>query len=267
MPELVPAWERLADQFGGTDLVARFLSLWQPPPFISGCTQALWTRERPALIRNYDYPPDLCDAVLLHGRFTRPTLAMADCLWGALDGINEDGLAVSLAFGGRRAQGQGFGITIVLRYILETCRTAREALAVLRRVPIHLPYNLAVLDRGGDWLTIFLSPDRAPEVRREPYSANRQDATSRPEDTRVADTVRREALLDNVMARPDETMERLADRFLQPPIYRPVKEGDWGTLYTACYRPGDGSVDLRWPGASWRQSIAAFTPGEQAIRY
>ena len=267
MPELVPAWEKLADQLGGTDLVARFLSLWQPPPFISGCTQALWTRDRPALIRNYDYPPELCDAVLLHGAFTCKTLAMADCLWGALDGINEDGLAVSLAFGGRRAQGAGFGITIVLRYILETCVNAREALKVLRRVPVHLPYNLAVIDRRGDWLTIFLSPDREPEVRREPYSANRQDATIRPQDARVADTVRREALLENVIGNPDETMERLADRFLQPPIYRPVKEGDWGTLYTACYRPADCSVDLRWPGASWRQSIASFTPGERAIRF
>jgi len=126
MPELVPAWERLSETFGGSDLVARFLSLWQPPPFVSGCTQALWTRDRPALVRNYDFPPELCDAVLLHGRFTSmTTLSMSDCLWGVLDGVNQDGLCVSLAFGGRRAVGEGFGIAIVLRYILETCRSVR----------------------------------------------------------------------------------------------------------------------------------------------
>src|SRR6185312_1285988 len=147
MPELVPAWERLTERFGGTDLVARFLSLWQPPDFVSGCTQALWTRDRPALIRNYDYPPALCDAVLLHGHFaSMATLAMTDCLWGVLDGTNQEGLSVSLAFGGRRSKGEGFGIAIVLRYILETCRHAKDALKVLKRVPVHLPYNLAIID-------------------------------------------------------------------------------------------------------------------------
>jgi predicted choloylglycine hydrolase len=268
MPELAPAWERLTERFGGGDLIARFLSLWQPPDFVSGCTQAIWTRERPALIRNYDYPPALCDAVLLRGRFTgMATLAMTDCAWGVLDGVNADGLSVSLAFGGRRTRGEGFGIAIVLRYILETCRHAGDALKVLKRVPVHLPYNLAILDRRGDWLTVFISPDRAPEVRREPYSANRQDATIRPDDPRIVDTVRREALLENVIGNPGETMERYGDRFLQPPIYRPVKEGGWGTLYTACYRPADSSVQLRWPRASWRQSIAAFEPGERLVSY
>jgi predicted choloylglycine hydrolase len=270
MPELVPAWERLTEQLiqhigkdaGGGDLIARFLSLWNPPAFISGCTQAVWTRERPALIRNYDYPPELCDATLLHAKFGGlRTMAMSDCLWGVLDGINERGLCVSLAFGGRRSRGEGFGIVIVLRYILETCETAAQALKVLQRVPVHLPYNLEVLDRAGDWRTIFISPDRAPEVRREPYSANRQDATVLPEDASVLDTVRREALLENVMGNPNETRERLLERFTEPPIYRPVKPGDWGTLYTACYRPEMRSVELRWRNTSWSQSIGAFTPG------
>jgi predicted choloylglycine hydrolase len=242
--------------------------LWQPPDFVSGCTQALWTRDRPALIRNYDYPPGLCDAVLLHGQFTSmATLSMSDCLWGVLDGINQDGLSVSLAFGGRRTKGAGFGIAMVLRYILETCRHAKDALKVLQRVPVHLPYNLAIIDRQGDWHTVFISPDREPEVRREPYSANRQDSTIRPDDERIVDTVRREALLENVTGNPDETMEHLSDRFLQAPIYRPVRKGDWGTLYTACYRPADSSVQLRWPRFDWHQSIAKFEPGERVVTY
>lgn len=276
MPELVPAWDRLTEQLaahlgkdaGGGDLVARFLSLWNPPAFISGCTQAIWTRERPALIRNYDYPPELCDATLLHATFGGvQTMTMSDCLWGALDGINAHGLAVSLAFGGRRSRGDGFGIAIVLRYILETCETAAEALAVLRRVPVHLPYNLAILDRAGDWRTVFISPDREPEVRREPYSANRQDSTAWPEDERVADTVRREALLENVMGNPGETRERLIERFIEPPIYRRVLPGDWGTLYTACYAPEARAIELRWPGASWTQTIDAFAPGVRRIAF
>lgn len=276
MPELMPAWERLTEQLvqrigkdaGGGDLIARFLSLWNPPAFISGCTQAVWTRERPALIRNYDYPPELCDATLLHAKFSSiQTMAMSDCLWGVLDGINEHGLCVSLAFGGRLSRGEGFGIVIVLRYILETCETAAQALKVLQRVPVHLPYNLEVLDRAGDWRTIFISPDREPEVRREPYSANRQDGNQQPEDARVADTVRREALLENVMGNPNETRERLLERFTEAPIYRPVTPGGWGTLYTACYQPERRSVELRWPNTSWSQSIGAFAPGAVTAAY
>ena len=38
---------------------------------------------------------------------------MSDCLWGLLDGMNDDGLGVSLTFGGRRVLGDGFGIPIV----------------------------------------------------------------------------------------------------------------------------------------------------------
>ena len=48
---------------------------------------------------------------------------MSDCLWGLLDGVNDAGLAVSLTFGGRRVLGDGFGIPIVIRYLLETCET------------------------------------------------------------------------------------------------------------------------------------------------
>jgi predicted choloylglycine hydrolase len=272
LPELVPAWQRLSERFtpagSGGDLMARFLSLWNPPAFVSGCTQAIWTRERPALIRNYDYPPEMTDATLLHSSFTATrVMAMADCAWGVLDGINQHGLTVSLAFGGRRSKGQGFGIAIVLRYVLEICETARQALEVLRRVPVHLPYNLAILDDGGDWRTVFISPDRKPEVRREPYSANRQDSTAWPEDDRVADTVRREALLENVLGNPAETRERLLERFTERPIYRPVKPGDWGTLYTACYQPATRALELRWPNERWHQSIDAFSVGTRTAYY
>jgi len=42
MPELVPTWERLVELAGGGDVESRFLSLWCPPPYIVGCSQAVW---------------------------------------------------------------------------------------------------------------------------------------------------------------------------------------------------------------------------------
>ena len=72
---------------------------------------------------------------------------MSDCLWGLLDGINDAGLAVALAFGGRqRARADGFGITLVVRYLLETCDTVEQACATLARLPVHAPYNLTLAD-------------------------------------------------------------------------------------------------------------------------
>ena len=56
MPELVPTYERLVELAGGGDVAARMLSLWRPPGFIVGCSQAAWTRDVPMLVRNYDYP-------------------------------------------------------------------------------------------------------------------------------------------------------------------------------------------------------------------
>ena len=57
----------------------------------------------------------------------RRVIGMSDCLWGLLDGVNEDGLAISLAFGGRPVVGDGFGVPLVMRYVLQTCSTVDEA--------------------------------------------------------------------------------------------------------------------------------------------
>ena len=66
MPELVPTWEQLVHLAGGGDVEARFLSLWCPPPYITGCSQAVWLPGEggggePLLLRNYDFAPALLE--------------------------------------------------------------------------------------------------------------------------------------------------------------------------------------------------------------
>ncbi|HMU51768.1 MAG TPA: C45 family autoproteolytic acyltransferase/hydrolase, partial [Geminicoccaceae bacterium] len=210
MPELVPVWRALVEAVDGGDEQARFLSLWCPPDFRHGCTQAIWARRPYAILRNYDYPPTMFDAVLLRAGLTgSDTLAMADCVWGVLDGLNRAGLALSLAFGGRDASGPGFGITLVLRYLLETCADVDEALAALRRIPVHLCYNIALLDRSGNHATVEVSPDRGVELRAGTISANRQGGSSWPDSVYLHDTVRREALLAAAMSNPAETADTM----------------------------------------------------------
>jgi predicted choloylglycine hydrolase len=120
MPELVPTWERLTAMIPGDPDAGPALALWNPPPFVTGCSQVAVLNGGPALIRNYDWDYRLFDGVVARTAYTgRRVLGMLDCLWGLLDGVNDAGLALSLTFGGRPQVGDGFGIPLVIRYTLE----------------------------------------------------------------------------------------------------------------------------------------------------
>ena len=90
----------------------------------------------------------------------RGVMGTTDGLLGLVDGVNDAGLAVSLTFGGRREVGDGFGVPLILRYVLQTCETAKEAEAALSRIPCHMSYNVTVLDAQRQFLTAYLTPDR-----------------------------------------------------------------------------------------------------------
>ena len=148
------------------------LALWNPPPFLTGCSQAAVLPGGPALIRNYNWDYRLFDAVVARTAYTghRRVLGTLDCLWGLLDGINDAGLAVSLTFGGRPQVGEGFGIPLVIRYVLKVCGTVEEAVRVLCRVPVHMSYNVTILDGSGRWATAYLRLTGRPASRTWPWS-------------------------------------------------------------------------------------------------
>jgi len=175
MPELWPAYERVVELAGGGDLAARMLSLYRPPPYLAACSQGAWAREGgPMLVRNYDYAPSRFEGQIWSTELVRRVIGMSDCLWGLLDGMNDAGLAVSLTFGGRRVLGDGLGIPIVVRYLLEVCATVEEAKQVLARLPYSLSHNLTVVDGSGEVLTAYLAPDREPIFRSFPAATNHQ---------------------------------------------------------------------------------------------
>ena len=268
MPDLVPTYERLVELAGGGDAAARFLSLYRPPPYLSGCSQAVWLGDEPFLIRNYDYSPRLCEGTVLCSCWNgRRVMAMVDCLWGAVDGMNDAGLVVSLTFGGRRVVGDGFGVPVILRYILEFCETANEAAAVLARVPTHMSYNVTVLDRSGTFRTAFLSPDRRAEIRPLPVATNHQGRVEWHAHARATASLERERYLFFRLADSDETAQDLIDAFQRPPLYSTGYHKGFGTLYTAIYWPWQGRMELRWPEQSWAQSFDAFEEGCRAIPY
>jgi predicted choloylglycine hydrolase len=257
MPELVPTWERLTAMIPGNGDAGAALALWNPPPFLTGCSQAAVVDGGPALIRNYDWDHRLFDKVVAKTAYTgRRVLGMLDCLWGLLDGVNDAGLAVSLTFGGRPQVGEGFGIPLVIRYVLEVCGTVDEAVRVLRRVPVHMPYNITALDRSGRWATVYVAPDRPARVTDRAVTTNHQGSVEWAPYATAIHSVERERRLEELLACGTD-VAGLIEACLRPPLYATSFHQGFGTLYTAEYRPVDGVVRYHWPKRSWEHSLRA----------
>lgn len=259
MPELVEMWDRLVHLTGDDPTAARMLSLYRPTPYLAGCSQAVWVRGEPLLVRNYDYHPSTCEGLFLRSAWngTR-VLASSDCLWGALDGMNEHGLCVALAFGGRREVGDGFGIPLVLRYVLQTCRTCADAVAVLRRVPSHMAYNVTVLDEAGAYAVVHLSPDRKPVVSTAAVATNHQHGIEWSEYAQLTRSTERESALLSYLKNPKLSADAFTQLFLEAPLYATRYQHSFGTLYTAAYAPRRRKVVFLWPHSRVEQTFDQF---------
>ncbi len=268
MPELLPTYESLCELAGGGDLAARFLSFYCPPAYLSGCSQAIWAGDEPMLVRNYDYAPSLCDGLILHTHWNdRTVLGMSDGLFGLVDGVNDRGLAVSLTFGGRTIVGNGFGVPIILRYILEFCDTASDAIEVLKIIPCHMTYNVTVIDKNGKYATVYLSPDRKAVVTDQRVATNHQEHVEWHKHARATATVERERFLLQRLTLHDETADRFIGAFQRPPLYSTAFGRGFGTVYTAVYWPKRGIAEYHWPGVRWTQSLKSPTEGSRLIRF
>ncbi|MBO9491415.1 hypothetical protein J7384_13695 [Endozoicomonas sp. G2_1] len=275
MPELLPTYDTLWHAFGGDEQTGAFLSLYKPPVFRSGCSQACQVDNAIELVRNYDFPSQLCDRLLLHTNWngTR-VIAMTDCLWGVIDGMNEHGLAVSLAYGGQYKHGDGFAITIVLRYILEFCQTTEQAVAVLERVPVHMSYNITLVDFHGNYKTVVICPGEEVQVLNVAFATNHQQGGVIEDLDAIADSYSREQFLAasvsqfNSKPKNDSAQQRsLVELFTQAPLLRKASEWQgWGTLYTARYQPTLGVVELHWPnGQVISQSFSHFVEQDLTV--
>ncbi len=268
MPELVPHYDRVCALVGDDDLAHRMLSHYRPPPLISGCSQAIWLGEGgPALVRNYDFSLDVVsDRFELTSWSGRQVIAKAQRPWGGcLDGMNEDGLVASLTFGGSQAQGLGFSIILMLRYVLETCRRVDQAVAALSRIPVALSQNVTLLDKSGAYATLFLGPGRMPAVSPVRACTNHQDMVASPGLAAIDNSAIRQQALLAALDVPAMTLPKLIERFFEPPLYSLRKA--FTTAYTAVYRPAVGQVDYLWPGRIWSHRFDQFAEGEYTHDY
>lgn len=259
MPEIVGLYDELCELVGGGDTEARFLSFYCPPRYLAGCSQAVWPGDEPLLVRNYDYDQDAFDAIVLKTKWNgRGVIGTSDGLFGLVDGVNDAGLTASLTFGGRREVGTGFGVPLILRYILQTCTTAAEAGEVLARIPSHMSYNVTVLDADRRFLTAYLTPDKPTVVTHAAVATNHQERVEWSSHARFTATVERERYLLQRLTLHPETQEKFIAAFLKPPLYSTAFNAGFGTLYTAAYRPLDRELQLHWPGRVWTKSFKNF---------
>jgi predicted choloylglycine hydrolase len=175
-------------------------------------------------------------------------------LWGLVDGMNDDGLAVSLTLGGRVGSGAGFAIPIVIRYLLETCPDVDSAIAALSRIPVAQAYNISLVDTSGRHATVYVAPGELAEVSDLRAATNHRLTVV--ENPHISDPLnsreRQDALLDVLGEFETEDDEGdLVDAFTRQPLRTGDYDRGFGTLYTAAYRPADGTVTYRWPGHTW----------------
>lgn len=268
MPELLATYDLLCGAVGGGDLASRFLSFFNPPPYLAGCSQAVWLGSSSRLVRNYDYDLTKMDAALVHSHWGgRQVLAMTDGLWGVVDGMNDAGLAVSLTFGGRQIVGKGFGIPIILRYVLEVCDSVAEAKEALSQVPCHMAYNVTVLDRSGDYTTAYLVPNRRPVFVRTRVATNHQETVEWHQHARLTATVEREQFLLKRLTQGKDDADGFVSAFLHPPLYSTAFSKGFGTAYTSVYLPAERRMEIRWPGNVWHHDFVSAAEPKQLISY
>ena len=264
MPELIPVYDRLVAITGGTDRAAQFLSTWCPPTYLGGCSLAALADDTGVrLLRNYDLAPDLNEGLLLRSEWTRPVMGMVEFLWGLSDGINDAGLSVALAYGGRSETSEGFGITTILRYVLETCDTVDDALAALRRVPSHMAYNLVLADRAGHTASVEILPGGGARVMPQAVATNHQSGAARPDGAAFTRTYERHAHL----TRLDTQAVDLHVEFTSDSLHQDRYGEGFGTLFTAEYDPEACTMRLIWPFEQWHQSLDSFNEGSRVIDF
>ena len=186
-------------------------------------------------------------------------IATTDCLWGVLDGMNEYGLSVSLSFGGTWIVTEGFGMPIILRYILEFCTTVDEAVKVLCRVPTHMAYNIMLLDAYGQVRTVELTPFCKPNITYKPFAVNHQGNFALTNYAMFSHSYERQQFIVSKLFDPLTNIESFVNSFEYTPLFTSNYAQEFGTLYTAVYNPQLLAMEYRWPNQiRMYQSFAFF---------
>ncbi|MFS8099746.1 carcinine hydrolase/isopenicillin-N N-acyltransferase family protein [Lentzea alba] len=233
LPHLAPICAELTREAGLHDrTLSALLTHVDPPPAVVGGRQGTAGR---ALVRNLELGLDRYESTLWLSRLgSRRVLGTTSGLWGLLDGMNENGLAVSLTSGATLRHDVGLSGPILVRHLLEQCTTVAEVDLAMRSWRTATTHDLAVLDAEGNRTAYRVAP-RTPTRR----GLTQHWAT---------------------------TTEGVA-AMRRPPRFRTDYAIGGGTLHTAVYRPAEGTATFLWPGGSRTWGFDDFEPAEIVIEY
>lgn len=168
--------------------------------------------------------------------------------------MNDAGLAVSLAFGGRPGAGAGFGIPLVLRYCWRSPRRSPTPMRCWPAFRSVWPTTSPCLTGGVTWRRCTSLRGFKPEVAHLPVATNhRGTVPDWPEHARTFHSVQRQRFLLDLLARRPG-VDGLVAAFLRPPLHSERYAEAFGTMYTAVYPTRSRRGGLRLAGfelAAW----------------
>ena len=207
-------WSSWPQEVGADEVAARMLTLWDPPRFLPGCSQAVLTEPEIALCRNYDYSPDLWERVVYSSAIPRSP------------GDRQQRLPVGAA--GRDERRRPGGVAELRRPA--RVRTGFRGVAgrplpagggihgrarpgrSWSGMPVAMTYNLTMVDATGTVRDRLCRAGPDAGVQHSPIATNHRGELPDDDDHahRYASVQRRTHLLDGGRRRPDPRATRRA---------------------------------------------------------
>ncbi|TFF91038.1 linear amide C-N hydrolase [Candidatus Thorarchaeota archaeon] len=118
--------------------------------------------------RNYDWESESQELFTVFRTYPEGALSSLTCtdlLVGRYGGINEAGLAIGLtAIPGSRRDHPGVMLHLVVRWVLDNCRTVKDAVAFIEKIPHVRGNNYLVADLQGDMALVQACPENVEVV-------------------------------------------------------------------------------------------------------
>lgn len=152
--------------------IAEFLCSMYCYVFDSRCsTIAFSAQGKTVFARNSDFSTSiegLCDSPLYRLQGCPAFLGNTTAWTEIEDGVNEWGLAVGLTFVYPVKIAPGLNAGMLVRYLLERCKTTDQAICALERLPIASAQTITLADPSGKLAVVECNCDRMAVLRPQP---------------------------------------------------------------------------------------------------
>lgn len=145
----------------GLGVKPRELSLFGPPIHVhSNCSQIAVTSQitkdnHVYVARSYEFSHKQDDLRLITTRIKgkTKTIGFSGFILGRNDGMNEHGFSVTFTGGGTfksKPKNTGFQFFLIVRSLLDNCKTVDDAIKYLEKVPVHGYWNFLMTDKSDN---------------------------------------------------------------------------------------------------------------------